>query len=245
MNKPDPLDFSNRLNEACEIVGHARRGRAATFARKFNVSGPTSHAWFTGKHMPEPERVREMARFLGIRYEWLYFGDGEMVDAPLPLTDAELERIAADQEAFRFEDWGVTEIPVWDARAAAGNGSVNEEGVGPKGSILFRERSLGKKGISAGSSHVCYVQGDSMTPRLRDGDAVLFDTKDTTVRPGKVYVVRRSDEVFIKRLFPEGARIRVSSDNKSDPQWQDWFVEADDPDFEIIGRVRWVGSWEE
>lgn len=137
------------------------------------------------------------------------------------------------------------EVPVWDARAAAGGGAFNDDQAGPKGSLLFRARSLSKQGINAKHSHVWYVHGDSMVPRLRDGDAVLFDASDKTVRPGKVYVIRRGDETFVKRLFPEGGRYRVVSDNKADPQWQDWFVEADDPDFEIIGRVRWVGSWEE
>jgi phage repressor protein C with HTH and peptisase S24 domain len=137
------------------------------------------------------------------------------------------------------------EVPVWDARAAAGGGVVNGDAVGPKGSILFRSRSLSKQGISTKNSHVWYVHGDSMVPRLRDGDAVLFDASDKTVRAGKVYVLRKGEETFVKRLYREGSRYRVVSDNKADPQWQDWFVEADDLDFEIIGRVRWVGSWED
>lgn len=245
-SKPDPMDFAHRLNEACDIVDWPRRGRASMFARKMGVAGPTAHAWVTGKHMPEPERVREMARFMGIRYEWLYFGDGQMVEDPLAhKTDAELEKDGAQWFQQQVAAISHVEIPVWDARAAAGNGSINDSATGPKGSILFRERSLAKKGIRPETSHVCYVHGESMTPRLRDGDAVLFDTSETIVRPGKVYVIRKGDEVFIKRLFPEAGRIRVSSDNKGDPQWADWFVDSFDPDFTVVGRVRWVGSWEE
>jgi phage repressor protein C with HTH and peptisase S24 domain len=161
------------------------------------------------------------------------------------MSDAELAEWVARNAPEEPIPSDHVEVPVWDARAGAGGGSINDAPGGPKGSILFRERSLSKKSIRASFCHVCYVHGDSMVPRLRDGDAVLFDVSDKAVKPGKVYVIRRGDETFVKRLFPEGGRIRVSSDNKADPQWADWFVEAGDPEFEVIGRVRWVGSWEE
>lgn len=186
-------------------------------------------------------RLHRLAAVLGVSPDWLDSGAGN-----------KLSGIASGTLSFEGSGRGEShtgpdhaEVPVWDARAAAGAGAVNPEQNGPKGSILFRARSLTKQGIRPSECHVWYVHGDSMVPRLRDGDAVLFDASDKAVRSGKVYVIRRGEETFVKRLFPEGTRLRVVSDNKADPQWADWFVEADDPDFEIVGRVRWVGSWEE
>jgi phage repressor protein C with HTH and peptisase S24 domain len=138
----------------------------------------------------------------------------------------------------------LVEVPVFDLAVAAGGGAMNFD-MPAKGSLMFQASSLRRKGISAKTSAVGYVRGDSMLPRLRDGDALLFDRADTSVRPGKVYVIRKGDEAFVKRLFPEGLRYRVVSDNKADPQWTEWYVDVHDPDLEIVGRVRWVASWED
>lgn len=143
------------------------------------------------------------------------------------------------------DDAEVAEIPVWDARAAAGITSINEYGGGQAGSILFRPRSLAKQGIHQDSAHVFFVSGDSMAPRLNHGDAVLFDTSLTRVRDGKVYVIQWGEDTLVKRLYRElDGTFRISSDNKSNPEYRDRMVAPDADGFVILGQVRWVGSWE-
>lgn len=137
----------------------------------------------------------------------------------------------------------LTEIPVYDARAAAGFGADNAE-ARKVGTLFFRPRSLERKLISSSSAHVFSVSGDSMVPRLYHGDSVLFDTSDTEVRNGKIYVLRIGDDTLVKRLFQQSdGFVRVTSDNRADPQYADFSVRQDE--IEVIGRVRWVGSWEE
>lgn len=231
-------DWGERIREAREAAGLSQ----SELARRVGLKPPSVHDWESGKTKRiGGDNLMNVARALGTTPDWILTGR----DSAQTLTVREpLGRYDVPHFQRRSEPEHA-EVPVWDARAAAGGGAVNGEQAGPKGSILFRSRSLSKQGISTKHSHVWYVHGDSMVPRLRDGDAVLFDASDKTVRAGKVYVLRKGEETFVKRLYREGSRYRVVSDNKADPQWQDWFVEADDPDFEIIGRVRWVGSWEE
>ena len=60
------------------------------------------------------------------------------------------------------------------------------------------------------------VQGDSMSPTLRDGDRLLaLSPKLLTVEPGRVIAFRRRADLFIKRaLTREG---------------EGWFVVGDNP----------------
>jgi phage repressor protein C with HTH and peptisase S24 domain len=137
----------------------------------------------------------------------------------------------------------LTEIPVYDARAAAGFGADNAE-ARKIGTLFFRPRSLERKAIRSENAHVFSVSGDSMVPRLYHGDSVLFDASDTGIKNGKIYVLKVGDDTLVKRLFqqPDGF-VRVSSDNKADPQFADFSVRQDE--VTVLGRVRWVGSWEE
>lgn len=112
MPKPLPpeLDagaFAERLKLAMKHAGRDGRGAGARLARRHGVKDPTASAWLSGKHMPEPSKVRLMADDFGVDYDWLYFGtekasQSHMVrDEPAPyftqLSAAEIEMV----EAFR------------------------------------------------------------------------------------------------------------------------------------------------
>ena len=117
--------------------------------------------------------------------------------------------------------------------------------------LKFRADSLARKRLHPAKLAVMYGQGDSMLPRIRTGDAVLFDTADTRARDealfviqcpgvnGNAYSVKRcrhfGDDVYFDALNPEGDhgwRKPRRMDDKKHP-------------ITIIGRVRWIGSWED
>ena len=95
-----------------------------------------------------------------------------------------------------------------------------------------------------------YGDGDSMLPRIRTGDAILFDTSDTrpvdealfvVQVPGVArgaYSVKRcrhfGDDVYFDSLNPEGDHNWRKPRKMADPKRP----------ITIIGRVRWIGSWE-
>ena len=58
------------------------------------------------------------------------------------------------------------------------------------------------------------VRGDSMEPELYDQDLILLDRSQTHPRDGDMYVVRYSDELFVKRvqIIPHG-QIALRSTN--------------------------------
>lgn len=140
---------------------------------------------------------------------------------------------------------GYVAVPVRNAKASAGHAVQNGD-IAEIGSILFRPRSMAKKGINTEQAEVWYVTGASMFPRLREGDAVLFDKADTSpILDGKLYVIEWAGSPYVKRLYSElDGAIRVVSDNPA-PEFRDRLVQPTDVGFRVIGRVRWIGSWEE
>jgi len=117
--------------------------------------------------------------------------------------------------------------------------------------LKFRASSLSRKGLSRQHLAVVYGRGDSMMPRIRAGDAILFDTSDTRPRDETLFVVQThgiaggeysvkrcrhfGDDVYFDALNPEGDHAWRKPRRMDDPRHP----------ITIVGRVRWIGSWED
>lgn len=85
------------------------------------------------------------------------------------------------------------------------------------------------------------VTGDSMAPRIEDGDMVLVDQSNTHIVAYGLYAIGVDDAVFVKELRPRPKKLVLHSIN---PAHDDIIVDmaAEQPqDVRIIGRVIWVG----
>ena len=225
------MGFASRLDRALSHYGIKQdRFRRSTVAKLFGVSIESVRKWLEGESLPQQKRTMQIAEKLGVRAQWLLTGEEPMVSDDAASSSPIAERV---------------EIRIWDARGASGHGALNDQ-ARVIGTLTFKKRSLSRKSINADAAEAFYVDGDSMMPRLQDGDAVLFDTSDTKLRDGKVYVFNWNGRDYVKRLrFYEG-RWHISSDNKADPEWRD--DKPIDPvrePFIVRGRVRWIGSWED
>lgn len=140
-------------------------------------------------------------------------------------------------------DW--VDITARKQAVALGHGTEVDEWAETR-KLKFRQDSLRKKGLFQNKLEVYYGRGDSMEPRIKDGDALLFDLSDTKPTHGKIFIVRWHGTLMAKRLRIYEGRVWISSDNKGDPQWkEDVPVDPEREDFEVIGRVRWVAGWED
>ena len=103
--------------------------------------------------------------------------------------------------------------------------------------LSFSRKWLARKGLSASKLRVIEVVGESMRPRLNEGDKVLVDTSDTLPRSGRVYVLRQGNELLVKycQLLP-GDVLRVSSANADYPTYDIDLSKVHD--VSIVGRVR-------
>lgn len=145
--------------------------------------------------------------------------------------------------AYPAEDRDWADITAYAQAAALGDGSVPDD-YAVTHKLKFKASSLKKKGLFANKLSVFYGSGDSMLPRIQDGDALLFDTSDTNPRDGQIYIVKYDGGYYAKRLHKYGDQWFLVSDNTADPKWRKPVMVDFTNGFEIIGRVRWIGSWE-
>lgn len=143
-----------------------------------------------------------------------------------------------------FGDW--TPIVGYAQAVGLGAGAEAQE-YAETHKLQFRTDSLHRRGLRAGELAVYYGHGDSMEPRIKSGDAILFDTADTTPADGGIYIVQSNGEIYAKRceIIEDAAYFR--SDNPAgDHGWRKP-RRMDNPlnPVSVEGRVRWIGSWED
>ena len=116
--------------------------------------------------------------------------------------------------------------------------------------LKFKTISLRRKNLSIRDCMVIYGKGDSMLPRIHDGDAILIDTSDKKPRNETLYLIRfdgaGADAYSVKQCKKVGHVVMFESLNpQGDHNWREpKLMEDPKSPIEIIGRVRWIGSWE-
>lgn len=130
------------------------------------------------------------------------------------------------------------------AKPAAGGGSLETSGE-TEGCLAFRREWLGRRTrTSPERLRVMVVAGDSMSPTIEDGDIVLVDegVRKEGPKDGRVYVIRKGDDIYIKRFRQGVGELLFMGDNRA-RDYQDVKVKPGEEDgFAIIGRVLWAGK---
>lgn len=130
-------------------------------------------------------------------------------------------------------------LPKIDVRASAGTGqpAYSEDEVGR---YAVKRAWLERRGLKQEDLAVITVMGDSMVPDLYDDDRIIIDHSQTEPTDGRMFAVRFSGDVFVKRIqrLPDDKALLVSKNTDYPPIP----VNIND-DFQIIGRV--VSSFHE
>lgn len=170
--------------------------------------------------------LEPIARSYGLSLQWVLSGKGPKYAG----------------ESASDADW--PDVLGYRQAASLGPGAVPDE-YAETHKLKFRADSLRKKHLRPDRLGVVYGKGDSMLPRIRSGDAILFDMADTEPKDGALYVISYKGDLLAKRLSLLGGRWFIESLNQNardyrKPQPIDEFEH-----FKIHGRVRWIGSWED
>lgn len=142
------------------------------------------------------------------------------------------------------DEWG--DILGYAQEAGLGNGADAQE-YAETHKLKFRADSLRRKNLQASNLAVFTGKGDSMLPRIKTGDAVLFDQTDRAPTDKALFVVMWHGEYYVKQaLVLDGTVYFQSTNPDADHQWKapKRMDKPRDP-IEVIGRVRWIGSWED
>ena len=123
-------------------------------------------------------------------------------------------------------------VPYLTVAASAGGGQA----AGEERAIrqeAFAARLLRDAGISPPAASIIDAVGDSMTPTILPGDRLLVDRSDLAPASDGIFVVRREEELLVKRVRHDGAGLTLLSDNPDYPPLTCAKGEAT-----VIGRVR-------
>lgn len=177
---------------------------------------------------PSASTLEPIARHYSVNLKWLLTGEGPK----MRVTSASSED----------ESWA--SIMGVRQAAALGDGAEPDE-YAETHKLKFRSDSLARKHLKPERLAVVYGKGESMYPTIKDGDAILIDTGDKEPRDDKLFVITYGRDLFAKRLINLGGKWFIDSDNKADPKWKRPEPIDEVRGFEIHGRVRWIGSWED
>ncbi|MGE4193398.1 MAG: S24 family peptidase [Pseudodesulfovibrio sp.] len=163
-----------------------------------------------------------------VSLDWLYYGHGSMSRGE-PKKDT---RVCADEAELVM-------VPMVQARLAAGSGSFETSGE-VNGRYAFRNAFLSRRG-NPSQMVLMRVSGDSMEPKIEDGDTVLIDQSRKEPTPGRVYAVGVEDMVYLKMLDTLPGKMLLKSYNPDYPPIE-VDTRGDHADgVRIIGHVVWVG----
>jgi phage repressor protein C with HTH and peptisase S24 domain len=170
------------------------------------------------------------------------FEDLEKLAAALGVAKADL--LGGTVLPAKQDDWA--NVMGYSQSAGLGTGAEADE-YAETHKLKFKATSLRRKGLRPDKLAVFYGKGDSMLPRIKAGDAILFDTSDKRPSDGAVYVIFWKNEYYAKRALVLDDVTYFTTDNPNgDHHWnKPRRMDAKRDPIEIIGRVRWIGSWED
>lgn len=193
------------------------------------------------------DNARLIEERLGLPLGWL----DANTDPPDSLSEAaETERSRPPSSSLRpIRMWDTVEdlpadeyvvVPRMTLRFSAGDGGpIAEPDPQLDQGQAFRTAYIRRKRLKPRSLMSAYAKGDSMEPRICDGDALLIDTSQTDIQDGKVYAVVWNDneELRVKRLYKlPGGGILIRSDNRD--RYPEITVAADQiGTVTVLGRV--------
>ena len=235
--------LADRIRRAAQIAGSGD-----ALSQKAGIPRSTLETYLTGEAEPKASRLAAIARAAGVSPDWLLTGEG----SEFPDTEHRpgVRTTTREREDSYSGIRGVAEpgaryvyLPLYDLRAAAGTGSVVDDGEHQVDVLAFKEDWIRRElRATPADLRLIYVEGDSMEPDLRAGDIVLVDHTDTVGRREGIYVIRMDGSLLVKQLqrLPGGV-VKLTSRNSA---YEPFTVPAERLEehngVAVIGRVVWA-----
>lgn len=155
-------------------------------------------------------------------------------DIAFILTGRKVQNI--DLTESTVDQSNMIRLPTYSGvRASAGPGAVASSEQAD-GVISFDPRFLRDQGAAPEKCVIIWAHGDSMTPTIPDGSALIVDHSQTEVKNGSIMVIGVGDDLLVKRIRRRlDGLIDLISDNSA------YAPETLGPDallqLRVIGRV--------
>ena len=184
-------DFAERLTQALDLRGLS----AADLSRATGVSEGTISCYKKGKYQAKQNRVYDFARALRVDPAWLMG-----YDVPMEPQGRSAPAKPAIPPGFRPLP-EMTMVPLVGS-IACGTPILAEENVRQYIGIPAAWRA----------DFALECHGDSMAPRIQDGDIVCI-RRQPEVETGQIAAVRIGEEATLKHFYKSGDTVTLLADN--------------------------------
>lgn len=160
-------------------------------AKLLGVNRVSVSQWERGDTSPKGDNLINLAKALGVRPEWLLFGEGSAISESATAGYRNVEPAVIPQGG---------RVPILSYVQAGNWREICEQATGFDGNVEYVTASadIGPRGFGL------WLRGNSMTPQFNEGDLVIVDP-DEQPRPGDFVVAKNgSDEATFKKYRPRG-----------------------------------------
>ncbi len=212
-------------------------------ANELSVSKGTIQNYESGA-LPKGDILISLAKFFGCRIDWLLTGDiqedGIVINGNNEIKERKIKSVK-HSNGVSIPKWENPDpdnyyfVPMAETQLSAGGGEfVISEKYGDF--YAFRKRFIQYIATDPSNLILMKVSGNSMEPKLEDGNSVLIDIGRRRVKSGCYYAIGFGDSMAIKELeiLPDN-EVRVISKNQA--EYESYSVKLDD--IRIIGQVVW------
>ncbi len=183
--------LSNRIREARENKGFDQ----SVLSAKIDVATRTLQRWEKGDQVPDSNYLLRLAQQTGVRAEWLLTGGGEMYHTPIPRGN--IIPLYKEQVLKRVT---LVDIPLLSTVPAGKTAAMFHPD--------YIERYVTVDNVKDSSAFALVVKGNSMAPRIEDGDIVVVSPQQEA-HSGDICVIRVNDEDVLKKVKFEGQHIHL------------------------------------
>jgi SOS-response transcriptional repressor LexA len=185
----------------------------AKLAAKLDVATRTVQRWEKGEQVPDSNYLMRVAKVTGVAPHWLLTGNGEMY----PMSPAESKVIPLPTSRYKRVD--LISLPLLSSVP------------GGAPSLMFHpdyvEKYITVDDIKDTNAFALEVKGNSMAPRIEDGDIIVVSPK-LEARTGDICVVRVNEEDTVKRVKIEDQFVHLIPLN---PEYEPMAVRKRDVSF--------------
>ena len=167
----------------------------ASLAGKLDLATRTLQRWEKGEQVPDAVTLAKIGELTGTLTHWLLTGEGAMYAH----QNGGHERVEGDMSnAFRRVK--LVRIPMLSSVP------------GGKPNLIFHpdhiEKYITVDDVKDANAFALKVDGDSMSPRIEDGDVIIVSPK-REVRNGDICVIRINDEDTLKKVNLENGYVHL------------------------------------
>ena len=178
--------------------------KSADVAKTTGIHPSTFSDWKKGKSSPKYDKIQKIAEYFGVEPDWLS-GKSEFKTKKEMLQhfDDVYNTPALQSDVFRLEKG--MKIPVL-GEVAAGQPIFAEEN-------YIGSEEISEELASTGEFFGLKIKGDSMSPRIMEGDTVIVRQQDDAESGDIVIVLINGDSATCKRLMKYQEGINLISFN--------------------------------